>query len=416
MDRERTEYRRLPVDDETFHEYVRYAFRPTAGPWDDEAREDLRERIENDDLVERQNRGLFAPEADADGDPLAVAGWHTFETRVRGSFHPLGAVTAVATPPENRRQGYVRDLLTEMLAEFHEEGMPFSVLWPFKRSFYRSLGWETCSLYDEVEAPPAQFRGAGAAPAGEFVPVGPEDWETLAPVLAAHEADRSLHVDRTAEWWEERVFQWWGGEDSFGYRWDGPAGEARAYLVYRFADGDGDDGRTLRVLESAWTDPAAHRHLLRFLGDHDSQAETVEWSRPHDPAARLHDLVDDPSEVTIRTKAGPMVRVVDVTHALSVLDYPADGTVTFGVSDPLLPANDGTFRLVAEGGAATCEPTDADPEVTLSMRALSQLAVGFRDATTLAETGRLPAAADSAVVASLDALLPAEPTLLREGF
>lgn len=416
MDRERTEYRRLPADDETFHEYVRYAFRPTAGPWDDEAREDLRERVEDDELVARENRGLFHADAAGDSDPLAVAGWHTFETRVRGSFHPLGAVTAVATPPENRRRGYVRDLLTEMLEEFREAGMPFSVLWPFKRSFYRDLGWETCSLYDEVEAPPAQFRGAGADPSGEFVPVGPEDWETLAPILAAHEAERGLHVDRTAEWWEKRVFQWWGGEDSFGYRWDDERGESRAYLVYRFADGDGDDGRTLRVLESAWTDPVAHRHLLRFLGDHDSQAETVEWYRPPDPDARLLDLVDDPSEVTVRTKAGPMVRVVDVPHALSVLDYPADGTVTFRVTDSLLPANDGTFRLAVEGGEATCEPADADPEVTLSMRALSQLAVGFRDATTLAETGRLPAAADSSVVASLDALFPAEPTLLREGF
>jgi predicted acetyltransferase len=415
MDTPRTEYRHLPADNERFHQYVRYAFRPTAGPWDEDAREDLRERVEDDELVARENRGLF-PAGEADADPVAVAGWHEFETRVRGAFHPLGAVTAVATPPEHRRRGHVRDLLTEMLVEFREADLPLSVLWPFKRSFYRALGWETCSLYDEVETPPEQLRGAGAAPAGEFVPSGPDDWETLAPVLAAHEADRALHVDRTAEWWEKRVFQWWGGEDSFGYRWDDDGGEARAYLVYRFADGDGDDGRTLRVLESAWTDHEAYRHLLRFLGDHDSQVETVEWYCPPDPDARLLDLVEDPSAVTVRTKAGPMVRVVDVVDALSTLDYPTDGTVTVGVTDPVLPANDGTFRLTVEGGEPRCEPTEADPVVTLPMRALSQLVVGFRDATFLAETGAIAAAPTDPAVASLDALFPAEPTLLREGF
>jgi len=414
MDDEGTEYRTLPSDDERFHEYVRYAFRPTAGPWDDEAREDLRERVEDDELVTRANRGLFPADAPGDPEPYAVAGWHEFRTRVRGSFHPVGAVTAVATPPEYRRRGYVRALLREMLREFDEEGMPFSVLWPFKRSFYRDLGWETCSLYDEVEGPPAQFQSAGAGPDGEFVPVGPEDWETLDPILAAHESARGLHVDRSDEWWEKRVFQWWGGEDSFGYRWDDRTGEPRAYLVYRFAEGEGDAGRTLRVLESAWTDPEAHRHLLRFVGHHDSQAETVEWYRPHDPEARLLDLVDDPSELTLRTKAGPMVRVVDVAHALSALEYPTDGTVTLAVTDPVLPANDGTFLLAVEEGTGTCEPTDSSPDATLSMRALSQLAIGFRDATFLAETGALTA--DGGTVASLDALFPEEPTLLREGF
>lgn len=331
--------------------------RPTAGPWDEDARE---------------NRGPF----DDSEEALAVAGFHGFRTR----------------------------------------GMPFSVLWPFERSFYRDLGWETCSLYGEVECPPAQVRGAGAAPTGEFVPVGPKGRETLAPILDAQEAERGLHVDRSAEWWEKRVFQWWGGEDSFGYRWDDESGEPRASLVYRFAEGDGDAGRTLRVLETAWTDLEAYHHLLRFLGDHDSQAETVEWYCPHGPEATLLTLVDDPSEIAVRTKAGPMVRIGDVALALSALDYPADvsESVTLAVSDPFLPDNDGTFRLEVEGGTVRCGPTTVDTDASLPIEALSQLSVGFRDSTFLAETGTL--SADEGTVTSLDTLFPAEPTLLREGF
>lgn len=67
--------------------------RPTAGPWDEDAREDLREHVEDDELVARENRGPF----DDSEEALAVAGFHGFRTRGDAVLRAL-AVRAVVLP------------------------------------------------------------------------------------------------------------------------------------------------------------------------------------------------------------------------------------------------------------------------------------------------------------------------------
>ena len=414
---EHREYR--GVDEGTFDRYVRYAFRPTAGPAGegstgvdaaDAADEEATDDEDDGPEVERVRRGLYRSDRD---DPVAVAGYHDFRTRFRGSYHRLGGVTLVATPPEHRRQGHVRELLARMLDELRTEGLRMAALWPFKRSFYRRLGWETGSRYLRIEAPPAQFRSAGAPRAGEFRATAADDWERLVPVHEAHDAGRALHVDRTEAWWRRRVFEGWG-DDPYVYRWEAD-GETRAYLAYVVEEGD--DGRELGVREAAWADPVARRQLWRFLGDHDSQVGTVKLAAPFDPELPLLETVEDPSAVTVEVEAGHMVRLADVAGGLSALAYPegvADD-LAVGVSDPLVDANDRTFVLWVDGGRAECTPeAGREPDVALGVGRLSQLAAGYRDASAMAAAGQLDATADA--VERLDALFPAGPTWLREGF
>lgn len=419
MDEDR-EYR--GVDESTFERYVRYAFRPTAGPPGDESTDEEPtdegategETDEDGPEVERFERGLYRPDHE---DPVAVAGYHDFRARIRGAYHRLGGVTLVATPPEHRRQGYVRELLGRTLEEFRTEGIHHSALWPFERSFYRRLGWETGSRYLRIEAPPRQLRSAGADRDGEFRPTSAEEWERLVPVHGAHGAGRGLHLDRTEAWWRRRVFEGWG-DDPYVYRWEDEDGETRAYLTYVIEDGDGEDGRVLSVREASWADPLARRQLWRFLGDHDSQVERVKFVAPFDPELPLIEAVEDPSSVTVEVEAGHMVRLTDVAAGLSALAYPDGASDELGVAvrDPLVDANDRTFVLSVEDGHADCVPPggETDPDVSLGVGHLSQLAVGYRDASAMAAAGHLDAPPEP--VGRLDALFPAGPVWLREGF
>ena len=407
------EYRE--VDDETFDRYVRYAFRPTESPPDVEGDEadgiDESGEDDGDPEVERAQRGLYRADRD---DPVAIAGSHDFRARVRGEYHRLGGVTAVATPPEHRRRGHVRELLGRMLGELREEAVDLSALWPFKRSFYRRLGWETGSRYLRVEAPPEELRAAGADRRGEFRSTEAEEWERLVPIHEAHDAGRGLHVDRTEAWWRGRVFEGWRG-DPYVYRWEDDGGDARAHLT--FAIEDGDDGRELRVYEASWADPVARRQLRRFLGDHDSQVETVRFAAPFDPEIEILEAVENPSAITVEVKAGHMVRLVDVAGGLSALSYPRGSSdeLVMEVRDPLVDANDRSFRLSVEGGRGKCSPaTGRDPDVSLGVGRLSQLAVGYRDASAMVTAGQVDA--PPGVTERLDALFPTEPAWLRERF
>ncbi|MFC3476221.1 GNAT family N-acetyltransferase [Halobacterium litoreum] len=394
------EFRRVPeADTETFRDLVRYAFRPEAGPPDDEDEE-------TPAAWEVGTRyGLYD-----DGDLRTVCKLVDFETRVRGDVHALDGLSAVASPPESRRQGYVRDLLAGALRESRENDVHLSALWPFKRTFYGQYGWATCSRGVEHECDPGDLAFARDRDGGEFVRLDADDWERMDAVHDAHGERYELTMDRTEEWWRKRVLTGWGDDPyAYGFERDG---DLAAYVVYD-VDGE-DDGKVLRAQDVAAVDHDAMLALLQFYADHDSQVDRVRFWTPAD--ADLMDVIPDADDVEASLHVGPMFRLVDVPAALEALSYPESvaGSVTLAVADPLADWNDETFRLSVADGEGRVEPTADDPAVKLGVGALSQLYVGYRSAEELATVGDLAGGDEAADF--LASAFPERPTLLREGF
>ncbi|MWG33346.1 GNAT family N-acetyltransferase [Halomarina oriensis] len=401
-----------PVPDEDYDEFSRlltYAFRPT----------DEHEPLDEDEDPPASaqlgaRRGIY------DGDELLCTGrHHWFTLDVRGSKHGVPGLSAVSTPPWNRRRGLVRRLLVESLDEYREREQWFSALWPFEHPFYAKFGWATTSTYAEVSAAPTDLDFVDDIEAsGRFVELDADRWEELEAVYREVN-DHTLSMYRTEEWWRHRIFEGWQGE-RYVAGLEREAGDGRTlagYVAYRF-DEDGGD-RTLTTVETCAVDFDASVELLRYLRHHDSQVSEVRfYDRPD---AVLFDVVGDPRDPTVELKPGPMIRLVDVREALRALDYPenASGTVTLAVADGLAEWNDGTFRLDVANGRATCErvETGGDPgaaDASLAVGPLSQLAVGYRSASRLQTVGKLDGSED--VVERLDALFPTEEVVLHEGF
>src|SRR5699024_8952143 len=57
----------------------------------------------------------------------------------------MGGIASVATYPEFRRKGYVKELLQHTLIEMRKHGYIVSMLHPFFVSFYRKFGWDLLS-------------------------------------------------------------------------------------------------------------------------------------------------------------------------------------------------------------------------------------------------------------------------------
>ena len=401
-------YRPVPDDDlDEFRRLLTYAFRPT----------ETHEPLADDEELPPPAR-LGARRGIYDGDELLCTGrHHWFTLNVRGSKHDAPGLSAVSTPPWNRRRGLVRRLLLESLEEYREREGWFSALWPFEHPFYAKFGWATASDYAEIGVAPDDLDFLDAVePAGRFVELDADRWADCEAVYREAN-DHTLAMYRTEEWWRKRVFEGWKHDPYVAgveREIDGEA-ELVGYVVYRFDEDDGD--RTLSVYELCAVDHDASVELLRFCRYHDSQVAAVElYGRPD---AGLFDLVTDPRDVSVELRPGPMVRLVDVERSLGVLDYPREVTeaVTLAVDDDLAAWNDGTFRLAVDGGRATCEPVSDAPDdaaVRVGVGALSQLAVGYRSASRLREIGRLEA--DEGTVEALDALFPTEETVLHEGF
>lgn len=388
-----------PVSDEraVFHEYRSYAFRPEAGvpAYDPDEHETPRDTL-------GARRGLYADEsAPDDGQPRAVCRHYWLEAQVRGDTHRTAGLASVATPPEHRRRGYVRDLLAHSLAEYRDHDVRFSVLWPFSYRFYRQYGWETSNRIQTHECDPETLAFAttvtdaiGSEPdddpeTARFRRLEPDDYPRLEDAYEDHAARYGLALERDGDWWRHRVF---GGHDrdSFVAAVERD-GDVSGYLVYTIDDEGGD--RTMAVSELVAVDHDAFLALLSYCHVHDSQVDRVRLRLPAD--VPLRDVARSPDEIETTVTNGPMVRIVDVVATLSALSYPdCDTDTTIAVDDPLVDWNDGTFRLSVAGGEATCEriaddPDAASADVRLDVAALSALAVGARTASRLERTGDL---------------------------
>lgn len=351
-------YRSVPDDRITdFQNILQYAFSPSEPPETDE------ERPDSVQLGSR--RGLF------DGEELlCTCAHHWFSATVRGGDHPLAGLSAVATPPENRRQGLIARLLAESLAEYRERGQYLAALWPFSYSFYRQYGWAQAGSTATYECDPEALSFA-AGDGDRFRELDVDEFEAMDRVLDAHTQGISLSIRRSEDWWRHRIFESWDTDPYvYGVERDG---DLRGYVVYTV---ESDDGRTMRVRELAAIDHEASLDLLRFLYYHDSQVERVRIRGR--PSTLLFDLANDPRAIDCELTPGGMVRIVDVERALSALDYPTDseGRLVLSVRDSTVDWNDDTFALEVADGKATCERVDERPDATVPITTLSRLFVG----------------------------------------
>lgn len=393
-----------PVDESAlpaFRRLLDYGFRVTEGPREYDPSEEIPGPARVGD-----RRGVFV-----DGEPTCTAVHHWWDARVREQWRPAAGLTAVATPPEHRRKGYVERLLRESLGEYRTRGVTLSLLWPFTYPFYQRFGWATGSNYATVEGPPEAFEFADGARMGTFRRLDADDWVLLESVYETACASYGLTLRRDEPWWRHRVFQGWQ-RDPYVYAWERD-GTIRGYLSYTVSD----DGESLQVWDHAATDHEAFVNLLRFCYYHTDQVNRVRLNGPSD--AGFFDVLPDPRAVDVTLHPGGMVRLVDVAAALTGPLYPptVDRSVTLRVTDPLVDWNDGTFVLSVTDGEGVCEAvhvngatTDTpDDSVVVDVGTLSQLHVGQVTPARARELGRLTGE-------GVDDLFPPAPTYLREVF
>lgn len=420
------EFRPIPPDRlDDYRQITEYAFRPEEGiPGqanvdEDESDDSTEDGDESDDAL-GERFGVF----DGPGDELrSVCKHYDFTARLRGEWVPMAGLAAVATPPEHRREGYVRRLIAGSLDRWRE-GYPIAALWPFSRPYYRQFGWATATTFAEVTLPTEQLGFARERLATRDDPgawtvrrVTADDWDELRDAHDAHAAGRGLTIRRDAEWMGMRRFQTIGDTTAHAYACQRD-GEIRGYVAFTFEKtGVGLDERRLTVTDMAYADHEAHLRLLALVADHDSQAaETVYYAGD----ASLLDLLADPNDADCEVHAGPMVRVVDVAHALETLSCPVDvsGDLTLAVGDDTAAWNDGTFRLRIENGTATCTPVDtpaAEADLTVGIGTLSQLVSGYHAVDEARRLGDLTVR-DDGDADRLAALFPPQDVFLRTFF
>ncbi len=422
-------FRHVTEEEAVRHERtIDHAFGSDPGPPAYEGPDGLDDR-----LAERW--GLF------DGDELVSVGLiYDLHATLAGERTAVGGLGGFATPPEHRGNAHGEALQRELLAEFRDRGYPYAILWPMSIPYYRETGWGLVQLETKYAFPPETVRGGGwsggggsgatGVDSGRVERVEPGEYERLEPAYDWFRERYELALDRSPEWWRQRVL-----DDAWVYCWT-PEGrdEPDGYVVYTIPGEQGEG--TLSVDELVARTEAARRALLEFVGGHHPQVETVEWQTTQETRL-LHDAAD-PKDVHAAVVPGAMGRVVDVPAAIESLPPSQNppAPVTLSVADSLVPANDGAFVVDAGADGPTCERVgaaggeaedggaarevsgasgdDAPAAVELPVGLLSKFLVGTVTPSTASERGTLRAEADA--LRALDALFPERAVSLADFF
>ncbi|MFG1906282.1 GNAT family N-acetyltransferase [Kribbella sp. NPDC048928] len=342
-------------------------------------------------------RQLFEPEralVATDGDELiGTTRALTRELSVPGAVIDAAHVTGVGVRATHRRRGVMSSLIGRQLREVPEA---IAVLWASEPAIYGRFGYGSAAREASYEVdlhhvgPPNDRIRPGAL----GVLTVDEAIKELPSVLRRLQEQRAGVSGRSELLWQKHL------QDKAEYR---NGRTAQQILVHRDADGtidgyalwrgkmnwlpSGSPANEVYVEELAAPDPTAYRELWQHLLTMDLSAKLVYGHASVDEP--LQQLVRMPTSLDRRLGDSLWVRVTDVPRALQQRRYAAPLDVVLDVTDELIAANTGRFRLTADETSATCGPTNDPADLSLTTTELGATYLGDRSLAEFATTGRV---------------------------
>ena len=313
-----------------------------------------------------------------DGDRcIGHAGHFLVDTTVPGGVRlPTGAVSRVGVLPSHRRQGIATRLMKTLVADADERGLALMSLRASEATIYARYGFGMASDAGEAELDPGRARPIRGAAPGTFRILDPDDiLVTVMPIYDRFAHRRPGCITRPASFWR-RLFRaaLERSSPTFVAVHTDVDGEDDGYVLYetKWVDDGIVEGGAGTVHELFAVDDAAELALWTYVCEIDLVRRWTLRGRPvddlmrragHDRRAYRQRSLDDEQ----------WLRIVDVELALAVRTYhPVAGSVVVQVSDPLLPTNDGTWRISPAGAMRTHEP----PHLVTDIAGLSTVYLG----------------------------------------
>jgi predicted acetyltransferase len=329
-----------------------------------------------------------------DGKTVGASAMISFEVTVPGPRQvPAGGVTATGVIATHRRRGLLRRMMQDMFDRALQRGEPLAMLSASEGSIYGRFGFSPATLRTrwEIERTQAQLRPTEWS-SGSLELTDAATARTAWPAI--HETVRRTRVGELSA----QPDQWARLSDSA----DGTAGPLR-YLAHRDSQGTVDGIANFRLpwspvieqtgtlvvegLHAATTD--AYRAMWQLLLDFDLTRKVVAAGRPGDEPLRW--MLENPRAMRITRQSDNLwMRLLDVPRALESRTYNVPGTVVLHIeSDPMLPRNEGTWRLDGGPDGACCTRVTTQPDLVLDIQALGSLYLGGASPSLLAAAGRI---------------------------
>lgn len=313
----------------------------------------------------------------------------TLISQIECGFMPLfyckkpiicAAVGGVASKPEYRRMGGVRETFNGVFNHALSNGALISILHPFSIEYYRKFGYETIFRYIDAECSFKAF----------------EKIERFTDVKLVSEdaSDIISDIYNTVAQKSNMMFERKNGKDfclepykECKYTYFVNDGTSKGY-VYISPD---RPSRTINVDEIVFTDKSALLKLLGFLRTYDGNYDFVNIHKLPVNTPVLSLLSDENTLIKRHLLYGGSGRILDVEGILNVTEYPREkGSFLIKIVDSQIEQNNGIYSVKYENGKATVEKTESgNYDIALDTPAASRIILA-REGLTAEEISYIP--------------------------
>ncbi|PEP55382.1 GNAT family N-acetyltransferase [Bacillus wiedmannii] len=285
----------------------------------------------------------------------------------------MGGVAGVATYPEYRRSGYVKELLQHSLQTMKNDGYTVSMLHPFAVSFYRKYGWELCAnlfvchmtksdlvMKKQVNGTVKRFNKENH----------PEEVEKIYETFAERFSGMLV---RDEKWWLQAVY-----DDLTLAIYSDKNKTAAGYMLYKI------EKNKMTVEEFVPLHNEARNGLWNFICQHDSMIKELEMT-----VSENEPLLYTLKEPRVKAEIKPyfMGRIVDVEQFLKKYELNwnnAQQELILHITDSFAPWNNVSVRLANHEITIMKEET-IDKGIKLDINALSTIMFGYKRPLQLKE-------------------------------
>ncbi len=277
----------------------------------------------------------------------------------------MGGVAGVATYPEYRRSGYVKELLQHSLQTMKKDGYTVSMLHPFAVTFYRKYGWELCAnllvchltksdlvMKKQVNGTVKRFNKENH----------PEEVEKLYETFAERFSGMLV---RNEKWWLQAVYE----DLTLAIYYDENK-TAAGYMLYKI------EKSKMTVEEFVPLHNEARNGLWNFICQHDSMIKELEMT-----VSENEQLLYTLQEPRVKTEIKPyfMGRIVDVEQFLKQYELNWNNVqqeLILHITDSFAPWNNVSVRLA--NYEITIIEELMDKGIKLDINALSTILLGYK--------------------------------------
>lgn len=312
-----------------------------------------------------------------------------------GAIVPASGVSWISVRPTHRRRGILTAMMTALLDDSVEHGEPLSMLTASEGGIYGRFGYGVATRVLSIGLAREQARFIEPVTEGRLRLVEPDESSKVAPELFERvRAARPGAVSRPDSWWTGE----WVPKELVKQRFDvlyERDGRVDGYVVYNVEGkwSDGFSAKTLEVHDFVAATPEAEAALWQYLCGVDLIKRVTHWNVA--PDCDLPWLLTDARQVkTTSLRDWLWIRPVDVSAFLAARSYATADRLVLEVGDDFRPGSAADGRFCVEGaegaaGDASCERTDAEPDLVLGPAALGAISLGGLPASVLGRTGHI---------------------------